>query len=149
MHLLFDTVTYAWLGDVRESKGAIIGANFTPAGRKRLTFLWETWEREGIEVIKSITRREDEERKTIFVREYIPFRMGEAFQALVTTAPQHGYFVCSLDAKRSSYWNHLVRWPISDAMKFEMIFMAKSVPSEGLSVWDKEWRLLDRSLAAA
>lgn len=148
MHLLFDDKSRTCLGEVRVSRSGAV--DFSPREGIDGYFLsaWDEWKKQGIEVLKSLTQVEEGNRITRFVFERIPTNAPDAFQAFAAGARLHGYFVFSLDDDRSRYWEEISAWPISDALRFELIFLIKNVSRVDAPEWGRAWNQLEKQVLA-
>lgn len=147
MHLLFDGRTYVCLGQVELLEGG--GIRFLPSsiGVERFSPTWEHWEQEGMEVVKTFTQMNEGKKTTAFAIERVRMHSEGAFEALVEASRSKGCFVFSLDPARARYWQELSRWPISDVLKFELVFMVKNLSSQDLPRWDHAWKTLKTQVA--
>lgn len=142
MHLLFDDRTYAFLGSVQETNGAIQDVDVTSQGRSRLGPLLHSWRKEGIGMLKLSRHSTSKGGTTDAHRQHVPLVSSQAFKALLAVAPEQGLCVCSLDARRAKYWRDMTEWLIPDRFKFELIWAAKNVAKQDLPTWDTAWKAL-------
>ncbi len=147
MHLLFDDRTYAFLGSVQETSGAIQDIDVASQGRSRLNPLLRRWRKEGIGVLKLARHSTSKGGTTDARRQTISLASSQAFEALLAIASEQSLCVCSLDARRAKYWREMTAWLIPDRFKFELIWAAKNVAKQDLPTWDTAWKALVAKMA--
>jgi hypothetical protein len=76
---------------------------------------------------------------TQFVHERVLFSDAHALEALQVSASRYGLELCSLPDGAVSYWNELIKWPMSDGMKQDLAFFIQQFFPQMKAAWPKRW----------
>ncbi|MBP7006145.1 hypothetical protein KBB27_03420 [Patescibacteria group bacterium] len=145
-HLLLDERTFHWLGEFTDDHGIIGPIKVISQEREALKPLLraakQVEKQRGISVLSSLTSVGRGQKTVQWVKEIIPLASPEAMKAFTLALPKFGVIVFTIEPAQAPYWERIKRWPISDAVRFRLLFMMRQIPEDKLSLLDEEWKSL-------
>lgn len=145
-HLLLDERTFHWLGEFTDDHGRIGPIKIVSQDRQALKPLLRAAKQAvsqgGVSVLKSFTSMRHGQKVVRWLNEVVSFASPEAMKAFTLALPKYGVIVFTIEPAQTPYWERIKQWPISDAVRFRLLFMMRQIPPDKLSLLDDEWRSL-------